>query len=515
MERCYDEVEGRWEEPFERRYGFWRGTVEDTVFAFSSCGIFDHGFAHRSGSRDRIVPWYRPPMIDTLQSFDPATGELVGEIPVTPEDEIPAVVARARAAQPLWQELGLEGRAAALSPVADTLESRAEDLARLLTREMGKPLARSLGEIRACAKRLGPELGEIAEALAPEVFENDKARSTVYRDPFGVCAAITPWNYPVSMPHWLVIPALVAGNTVVLKPSEETPLVGQAYADILVEALPEDVLQVVQGADAQGKALVAADVDMIAFTGSREVGKKILAAASDGLKRVVLELGGKDPLLVLADADLEAAADFAAKSSFDNTGQACISTERIFVETPVADRFRELLVEAAKTWSPVGHGLDEDSLLGPMVNERQRDHVLAQIDEATEMGAVVLYGGDGHRDNFVQPTVLAGVTPEMSIAREETFGPVACVTDVADAEEAVRLANDSPFGLGAVVFSGDEQRARSVARRLNAGMVGLNRHVGGVPGTPWVGARESGYGYHHSRDGHRQFTQPRVVTVPV
>ncbi|MDX1630760.1 MAG: aldehyde dehydrogenase family protein [Thermoanaerobaculia bacterium] len=452
-------------------------------------------------------------MTDVLRSFDPATGELVGEVPITPVEEIPAIVARARQVQPSWDERGLEGRAAALAPVGEELLSRAEELAPLLTREMGKPLARSLGEIRACGKGLEEELAEIVEALAPEVVEDERTRSTVYHDPFGVCAAITPWNYPVAMPHWLVLPALVAGNTVVLKPSEETPLIGQAYAEIVADALPDGALQVVQGADAQGKALVAAEVDLIAFTGSREVGKKILTAASDGLKRVILELGGKDPLLVLADADLEAAASFAAQSSFDNTGQACISTERIFVESPVAERFLDLLVEAAGEWSPIGHGLEEENRLGPMVNGRQRDHVLAQLEEAVDRGARVLYGGEGHRGNFVQPTVLADVTPGMSIAREETFGPVACVTEVSDADEAVRLANDSPFGLGAVVFAGDEERGREVGRRLTAGMVGINRGVGGARGTPWVGARESGYGFHHSRDGHRNFTQPRVVST--
>jgi acyl-CoA reductase-like NAD-dependent aldehyde dehydrogenase len=249
---------------------------------------------------------------------------------------------------------------------------------------------------------------------------------------------------------------------------------------------------------------------MIAFTGSREVGKQILREVSGTLKRVVLELGGKDPLIVLDDADIEKAAKFAAANSFRNAGQVCVSTERIFVLESVADDFERALAGIASAMR-VGPGI-EGADVGPMVNARQRDHVLAQLGSAVAAGARVLAGGTGHRDNFVTPTVLAGVADEMDIAREETFGPVACVTRVASVDEAVERANATEFGLGAVVFGGDEERAAGVARRLTAGMIGVNRPVGGPLGTPWVGARQSGFGFHKSKDGHRQFTQTRVVT---
>jgi acyl-CoA reductase-like NAD-dependent aldehyde dehydrogenase len=357
---------------------------------------------------------------------------------------------------------------------------------------------------------LAGELEEMVEALTPETVDDGRARSTVYHDPLGVVGAITPWNFPMSMPSWMVVPALAAGNAVVLKPSEETPLCGQAYADALNEVLPTDVLVVVHGADEQGKALVRSDVDMIAFTGSREVGKHILREASATLKRVVLELGGKDPMIVLDDADLAKAAEFAAFNSFRNAGQVCVSTERIFVLDSVADEFERALADLTAAMTP-GSGLD-DADVGPMVNARRRDHVLAQIEAAVGAGARVLAGGDGHHDNFVTPTALADVTDDMAIGRAETFGPVACVTRVATVDEAVRRANDTPFGLGAVVFGGDEERTAAVARRLKAGMVGVNRAVGGAAGTPWVGARESGFGFHKSRDGHRQFAQTRVLT---
>jgi acyl-CoA reductase-like NAD-dependent aldehyde dehydrogenase len=448
-----------------------------------------------------------------LESRNPATGEPVGRVTITPPGEIPRLVAQARAAQPAWQELGVRGRADILARAEALIEERASQIARLITLEMGKPMAEALGEVRSSAGEVASTLREVAQALEPEVLEDARVRSVVYRDPFGVCAAIAPWNFPFAMPHSLVLPALATGNTVLLKPSEQTPLVGQAYADLLHQLLPPDVLQVVHGDEVQGTTLVAADIDLIAFTGSRAAGKHILAAAADRLKRVILELGGKDPLLVLSDADLEAAARFAARSSFRNAGQVCVATERIYVAAPVADRFIDLL--AAETRKlVVGSGLAPDTRVGPMVSAEQRAHVLRHIDDAVARGAVVVAGGEGHHGNFVMPTVLTGVTPDMAIAREETFGPVACVTVVADDDEAVRLANDTPYGLGAVVFGGDAERSERVARRLTAGMIGINKSVGAAEGAPWVGARESGYGFHSSVEGHRQFTQARVVSRP-
>ena len=448
--------------------------------------------------------------MECLKSHDPATGEVMGEVPLTPVADIPGIVARARAAQPAWDALGLEGRAELLKRTQAIFQERVQQHGELITTEMGKPIKEGVFEAKSLAWGLDRELDEIVEALKPDVVEDGRAKSTVYHDPLGVVGAITPWNFPMSMPSWMIIPALAAGNTVVFKPSEETPLCGQAYADVLNEVLPEGVLIVVHGADEQGKAIVASDVDMIAFTGSREAGKHILREASGALKRVVLELGGKDPLIVLDDANVEEAAKFAAANSFRNAGQVCISTERIFVLDSVADAFEKALAGIASAMK-VGPGIDGADV-GPMVNARQRDHVLKQLDAAVVSGARVLAGGNGHHDNYVTPTVLSDVTDDMDIACEETFGPVACVTRVKSVDEAIQRANDTEFGLGAVVFGGDEERAALVARRLTAGMIGVNRAVGGAAGTPWVGARQSGFGFHKSKDGHRQFTQTRVVT---
>ncbi len=450
--------------------------------------------------------------MSSLKSFNPASGELVGEVPVTPASEIPGIVALAKAAQPAWQALGLSGRGELIAQGCKALAEKAPELGKLLTREMGKPLASGIGEVKSCGRNVDKDLAEMSEAFREEVIEDERIRTTQYRDPYGVCAAITPWNFPISMPHWMCLPALMAGNTVVLKPSEETPLIAQAYVDELNRFLPKDVLQIVHGADDQGKALVAADVDLIAFTGSRDVGKKILAASASGLKRVILELGGKDPMLVLEGADLEATGTFAANNSFGNSGQVCVSTERIYVNKASADEFvKHLCTAAAK--KTVGDGLDEGTKLGPMINSRQRDHVLAQIDAAIADGAELVFGGEGHHGNFVMPTVLRGVTHDMAIAREETFGPVACVIEVTSDEQAVELANDTPFGLGATVFGPDEA-ALAAGRALRAGMIGVNKSCGGASGTPWVGAQESGYGFHSGKDGHRQFTQVRLVSTP-
>ena len=449
--------------------------------------------------------------MSSLQSRNPATAEIVGEVPLTETSEIPAIVGRARDAQASWAALGANGRGQLIAQGCQKLVDKAAELGELLTREMGKPLASAVGEVKDCGRKVDADLAEMIEALEEEVFEDGRIRTVQYRDAYGVCAAITPWNFPIAMPHWMCVPALMAGNTVVLKPSEETPLIAQAYVDILCEFLPRDVLQIVHGADDQGKALVAADVDLIAFTGSCDVGKKILAAGASKLRRVVLEMGGKDAMLVLEGADLQKTGRFAANNSFGNSGQVCVSTERIYVNKASADEFvKHLCAAAAK--KTVGNGMDETTKVGPMINSRQRDHVLAQIDAAIAQGAVLAFGGKGHHGNFITPTVLRGVTHEMAIAREETFGPVACVIEVENDNEAIALANDTPFGLGATVFGPDET-ALLAARRLTAGMVGVNKSCGGATGTPWVGAQQSGYGFHSGKEGHRQFAQVRLVST--
>jgi len=451
---------------------------------------------------------------ETLASINPANGEVVGEVPITPQGDIPRVVERSRTAQKPWRKRSHSERADMLRRGGESILSRVEELALLLTREQGKPLADARSEVTNCGKSLaeGNMLDSIIDALQPETLEDDHTHSEVHHDPLGVCAAIAPWNFPMAMPHCMVIPALMAGNAVVLKPSEETPLIAQAYVDALNEHLPDHVLQIIHGADQQGKALVEADVDVVAFTGSRETGKKIMQAAAGGLKRLVLELGGKDPMVVLKDADIEKAAEFAARNSFRNAGQVCVSTERIYVDQSIAEQFEEALIRHTSALK-VGDGTEEGVQIGPMINARQRDHVLKQVDEAVRRGAKIRFGGKGHHDNYIHPTIITDVDHSFPIMIDETFGPVTCIARFTNDDEAIDLANDSRFGLGAVVF-GEESHAAKVARELEAGMIGINKSCGGASGCPWVGAKESGFGFHSGKAGHRQFAQPRVVSKP-
>ncbi len=447
----------------------------------------------------------------SLDSINPATGEVVGSVPITSTEEISVVVAKARTAQPSWNEVGLAARVELLRPVANRLAEESERIGNLITSEMGKSSKEAQGEASYGADQFTVELDGAAAAFEPEEITDENTRSMLYWDPLGVSVAITPWNFPMLMPQQCILPSLVAGNTVVFKPSEETPLTGQAYADILNEVLPDDVLQVVHGADEQGKALVSADINLVAFTGSREVGAKILSACGPDLKRVILELGGKDALVVLEDADLEAASDFAVHNSFRNSGQVCVSTERIYVQNSVADEFEALVIAKTEKFKQ-GDPTDESVLMGPMVNSTQRDMVLEQLAQAVKDGASVRCGGNTH-DNFIEPTVLTGCNHDMRIMHDETFGPICCIQRISDDDEAVELANDTPYGLGGAVY-GEEDHAVQVARRMTTGMIGINKACGGAQGTPWVGACQSGYGYHSGRDGHRQFTQVRLVSVP-
>lgn len=452
--------------------------------------------------------------LERLSSIDPATGEVVGMVETTPIEAIPGLVSAAAIAQRAWGRLSPTERAEILAGAEPRLRESIDELGTLVTREMGKPLAEGKGEAKYAVDSYAATVREIAASLEPVRREDERTSSRLRFDPLGVAAVITPWNFPILMPHESLLPALVAGNAVLFKPSEETPLVADAWARAIVETLDAaghaNVLRIVHGDERQGKAMVRADVQLVVFTGSRAAGADILEASGAGLKRVILELGGKDPLVVLEDADVEAAAAFAARNCFRNAGQVCVSTERIYVAAPIAERFTQRLVEKAAALKQ-GPGTEAGVQIGPMVHARQKAMVLRQIEDAVRRGATLLLGGIAGDGNFVPPTVLANVDHSMPIMREETFGPVACVMSFGTDEEAIELANDSPYALGGAVF-GSPARAEAIADRLTPGMVGINRGCGGAEGTPWVGARHSGYGYRGGPEGHRQFAQVRVVS---
>lgn len=448
-----------------------------------------------------------------IRVLNPATGAVVGEVPVTGPQGVGLAVQRARRAQPSWAAIPLAERGRILASAAPALKAAATEIGTLASQEMGKPLREAIGEANWAADSLAQEIESIVDALKPEVLDDGRVRSELRVDPLGVAACISPWNFPVLMPQQIVLPSLLAGNTVVLKPSEKSPLCAQAWAARIGAVLPTDALQVVFGDGVEGRALVEADVNLIAFVGSRAAGEDIMRRAAGGLKRLVLELGGKDPLIVLPGADLDSAAAFATRNSFRNAGQVCVSTERIYVHRDVAEDFLARFRERASKLVQ-GDGARDGVDVGPMVDGAQKRHVVAQVRDAVAHGARAILGGSEGEGNFVPPTILVDVDHSMALMREETFGPVVGVMVVRDADEAVRLANDTPYGLGAAVF-GAEDEAADVASRLTAGMVGINQGCGGSRGTPWVGARQSGFGYHSGREGHRQFAQVRVLSRPV
>ncbi|MEM8710453.1 MAG: aldehyde dehydrogenase family protein [Planctomycetota bacterium] len=451
----------------------------------------------------------------TVQNLDPATGQLIESLRCASADEVRASVDRARAAQPGWAATPIEERAAALARFGKALGAHADEMGALVTREMGKTLRTAVGEAKGYAAGIEVETQEVIEALRPVDYEAKAQRVQTVYEPLGVVAAITPWNFPVGMPLSILTPALMAGNSVVFKPSEHTPLTGRRMAELLAAELPEGVLQLVEGDGATGAALVDAEVDMVGFVGSRATGQAIMKAAAGSLKRLVLELGGKDPMVVFEDADLEAAAKSATEHSLRNTGQVCCSVERVYVAESIADAFEEKVVEIARSWEH-GDGRVDGVKMGPLVSEEQRRKVAEQVERARAEGAVVRLGGELPEGPgwFYPATVLTGVEQSNSITHAETFGPVVAVTRFSgDEAEGIRLANDTVYGLGANVWTRDPERGARVAKALKAGQVGVNRYLGGAPGTPWVGARQSGFGYLGGPDGHRQFTVPKTISV--
>ena len=444
-------------------------------------------------------------MIQTIISYDPSNGDTLGELQAATPEQIEEVVQRSRAAGLKWKQVSLEDRFKAIRKAYGAAESSVHDLAELLSREMGKDIGRSLGEVQGTIWG-----GPYTAGAALEALQSRRAGDAVIEySPLGIALIISPWNYPLAMANNLMIPALMAGNSVIWKPSEETPLVAQAFFDLIHGGLPENLLQIVHGNGEQGRMLVESDVDVIGFTGSQATGRDIMAKAAPALKRLVMELGGNDPMIVMKDADLQSAARFAVASSFENAGQMCISTERIYVAEEVADEFESKVAGLAAHYK-IGPWNMEGVNIGPIINRNQYTKIVEHIRDAVEKKARLLVGSLDHEDRYIHPTVLADITPDMRVEQEETFGPVVCISRFKDIEEAVDRANNTTYGLGAVVFG--RAGVQEVADQLEAGMIGVNQGVGGGGDAPWVGAKQSGFGFHGSAEGHRQFAQVRVIS---
>jgi acyl-CoA reductase-like NAD-dependent aldehyde dehydrogenase len=459
-----------------------------------------------------------------LVSRDPGTGAILGELECAHTAAVSAAVSRARAAQPAWAALGVRRRIAILRRFQAELHRRKSEIAAAITREAGKPVAEALvTEVLVVLDAARFLIDNAYRLLRDEPvphgnFATKLKRGSLIREPHGVLGIISPWNYPFSIPATETLAALVAGNSVVLKPSEFTPLIALELALLMHGAgVPGDVFQVLIGEGPTGAAFVNSDIDKLVFTGSVPTGKRIAAAAAERLLPVVLELGGKDPMLVLDDADIDVASSAAVWGAFVNAGQACLSVERCYVHRSLYEQFTSACARKAKQLR-VGNGMDPSTDVGPMIHERQLQTVEAHVDDAKFQGARILAGGSRLPDlgpNFYAPTVLADVTHEMRIMREETFGPVLPVMPFDDDDEAVRLANNSEFGLAASIWTRNSSRGERLAARIRAGTVMVNDVIAcfGISEAPHGGVEASGLGRTHGRFGLDEMVRLKYLDV--
>jgi succinate-semialdehyde dehydrogenase/glutarate-semialdehyde dehydrogenase len=447
-----------------------------------------------------------------LISTNPATGEEAGRVPAASPDSVGAAVKRAREAAAWWLALGYDGRKDRLLRWRSLIVQRIDELAQLTSLETGKPNADAIMETVTAVEHLDWAARHAKKVLGPRRTKTRLllAEHTGHLEyqPYGVVGVIGPWNYPIVTPVGPISGALAAGNAVVFKPSEYTPIVGQWLVDTFAEIVPEQpVLQAVHGLGDVGAALCRSGVGKVAFTGSTATAKKVMAACAENLVPVVIEGGGKDALIVDADADVSAAAEAAVWGGMTNAGQTCIGIERVYAVAPVYDLLvKEIVAKAGK--------LRTGEEIGPITMPRQIDIIREHIDDALAKGGrAVLGGAEAVQPPYVAPTVLVDVPADSSEIRDETFGPTLTITKVADADEAIRLANDTPYGLGGAVFG--KRNAVRIARRLRSGMVSVNSTLTfvGMGNLPFGGVGDSGFGRIHGEDGLREFARPKSITV--
>jgi acyl-CoA reductase-like NAD-dependent aldehyde dehydrogenase len=460
--------------------------------------------------------------VSRIASVNPATGEVLGELDSAGPTEVRAAVARARAAQPEWNAWGIRNRIRVLDHFQQILLARKTEIARRITQEAGKPeiealLTEVLVVLDAARFLIANAYSILREEKLPHGNFAVKTKSGhILHEPHGVIGIISPWNYPFSIPATETMAALVAGNAVVLKPSELTPLIALELHRLLREAgVPEDIFQVLPGEGATGSELVKSEIDKLLFTGSVATGRGIAQIAGERLLPVVLELGGKDPMLVLEDADLDVASSGAVWGAFVNAGQTCLSVERCYVHQSLYPAFLDACSEKARKLR-VGNGMDPATEIGPMIHERQVRIVESHVEDAKQRGARVLTGGTRLRDlgpTFYAPTVLADVDQNMRVMQEETFGPVLPITSFSSDAEALRLANDSEFGLAASIWTRDRARGDRLARQINVGTVMVNDTVScfSISEAPHGGVKASGIGRAHGRWGLEEMARVKYV----
>jgi acyl-CoA reductase-like NAD-dependent aldehyde dehydrogenase len=459
---------------------------------------------------------------DTLTITNPGTGELVGHVTAASATDADAAVRSAHAALHDWSRLGYAERGRILHACAEAVEARVEELVPILVAEQGKTLREAGIELRKAADTLEHYAGLAKEVRGISVHGLDPGvDGRVIRRPLGVVAAIVPWNFPTTLLCNKLGPALLCGNTVVAKPADTTPFTTLRLAEILTEAgVPPGVLNVVTGAGpVAGEALVTHPlVRKVAFTGSTPTGERVAALAAKGSKRVTLELGGSDPLIICDDADLNAAASAASMGRFYNCGQACLATKRVYVFDAVADEVTALVAAKARRLR-IGIGTDPQAQLGPLHSERQREILERQLGETLARGGDVVAGG-GRPDDpalangwFHQPTVVVDPPKDSPLAREEVFGPVLPIWRVKNLDEAIELANDSPFGLGSAIWTGGLQTAERAAAELDCGYTWINSPTKVYDELPFGGVKSSGYGKEHGSEAFDHYTDLKSVVV--
>ncbi len=459
-----------------------------------------------------------------LVSYNPANSKEVGRVKVSSEKDVQEAVERSRKAFKIWQKTSFAERKRIVMRAREVILAEMDEIARTISDEMGKPVAEALSaEITPVLDLMQYFAKNTEKMLRPEkrgiglLGLMGRSSKIIYK-PVGVVGIIPAWNFPFSIPLGEVVMAIMAGNTVVLKPSELTPLTGKKIGEIFeIANLPKDVLQIVQGAGETGAALVDSGVNKIMFTGSVATGKKIAENAAKHLTSVVLELGGKDPMVVFADANLEKASSAAVWGGFTNSGQACSSVERLYVEEKVADKFTKMVVEKTKKLRQ-GFGNDANTDVGSMSSERQTKIVEDHIQAFKDSGAEILTGGKRNEELgeiFFEPTVIKNATNKMRPMQEETFGPTLPIATFKTEDEAIELANDTDFGLTASVWTSDLSRGKRIAEKILAGTVNVNEvlYTHGIGQTPWGGFKDSGYGRTHGREGLMELVVPQHIHV--
>lgn len=463
---------------------------------------------------DALLASITPTSGPTRTILDPATGEPVGEAPEHTVDDLETAISAAEAAQPAWAALGHEERSAALLKAADAIDRSAEELAHILSREQGKPLngPNARFEVGACSAWLRAAAN--LELEPQTVADDGETFAQIHYRPIGVIGAIGPWNWPMMITIWQIAPALRMGNAVVVKPSEYTPLSVLALAHVINEELPSGLLSVVSGGREVGARMAEHPaIGKIMFTGSTATGKAIIKSSADSVKRLTLELGGNDAGIVLPDADPKAIAEGLFWGAFINTGQTCAALKRLYVHEDIYDDVCEALTAVAEAM-PMGVGLDEANVLGPLQNKPQYDIVTRLVDSAKESGARVLTGGNPKPDQpgyFYPATLVADIDNDNPLVTEEQFGPVLPIIRYSTVDEAIDKANGLDVGLGASVWSSDVSSAREVAARIEAGTVWINKHGAVDPRVPFGGIKQSGYGLEFGVEGLKAVAVPQVI----